>query len=390
MFTCLPGARASCPRRRAEGGTPSLPGACVTPGVNTYDFEYTGGMPKRILVCTAQVPFARGGAELLAEGLCDALRARGHSADMVALPYAWQPHDRLATSALAWRLLDLTHVDGAPVDQIICTKFPSYAARHPRKVVWLVHQHRQAYDWYGTPLSDFANTPEDRAIRDQLLRIDRAMLGEAQRRYAISRNVAARLRRFTGLDAMPLHPPSRYAERLHAGPYGDYLLSDARLDAAKRLDLLLRALARTSMPIRCVLIGAGADRERLERLAAELGLGARAEFRGFVPDEELIALYAAARAVYYAPYDEDYGFTSIQALAAARPVITTEDAGGVLEFVTDGVTGLVAPPDPVAIAARLDLLFADQGLAARLGAAGPARVAGITWDRVIDALILER
>jgi hypothetical protein len=67
--------------------------------------------------------------------------------------------ERLIPSALAWRLLDLEHVNGVPVDQIICTKFPSYAARHPRKVVWLVHQHRQAYDWYGTPLSDFANTP---------------------------------------------------------------------------------------------------------------------------------------------------------------------------------------------------------------------------------------
>lgn len=346
-------------------------------------------MPKRILICTAQVPFARGGAELLAEGLRDALRERGHSVDIVALPYAWQPHERLTASALAWRLLDLEQIDGVPVDQIICTKFPSYAARHPHKTVWLVHQHRQAYDWYGTPFSDFANTPEDRAIRDQLLRMDRATLSEARGLHAISRNVAERLKRYTGLEARPLYPPSRYAGRLRAGPYGDYLLSDARLDAAKRLDLLLRALARTRHPVRCILTGAGAERERLERLAGDLGLAARVEFRGFVPDDELLALYAAARAVYYAPYDEDYGFTAVQALAAARPVVTADDAGGVLEFVSDNHTGLVAAATAEALAAKIDLLFDDQGLAARLGVAGPPRVAGITWDRVVTSLVDE-
>ena len=345
-------------------------------------------MPKRILICATQVPFVRGGAELLVEGLRDALRERGHSVDVVSLPFAWQPHEQIAQSALAWRLLDLTHVNAAPVDQVICTKFPSYAVRHPRKVVWLVHQHRQAYDWYGTPFSDFANTAEDRAIREQLLRMDRALLGEAARRYTISRNVGERLRRFNGLGSTPLYPPSRYASRLRAGPYGEYILSDARLDAAKRLDLLLRALARTKTAARCVLISAGPERARLERLAADLGLGARAEFSGYVGDDELIGLYAGARAVYYAPFDEDYGFTTVQALAAARPVITSTDAGGVLEFVEDGVNGLVAPPDPDAIAGQIDRLAADQALAARLGAAGPAHVSGIGWDGVVDALVL--
>ncbi len=200
---------------------------------------------KRILICATQVPFVRGGAELLVDGLRDALRAHGHLADVVSLPFAWQPHELIAQSALAWRLLDLSNVNAVPIDQVICTKFPSYAVRHPRKAVWLVHQHRQAYDWYGTPYSDFANTDADRAIREQLLRMDRKMLGEATHRYTISRNVSERLRRFNGLDSAPLYPPSRYAGLLRAGPYGGYLLSDARLDAAKRLDLLLHALACT-------------------------------------------------------------------------------------------------------------------------------------------------
>src|SRR5215216_6661744 len=245
---------------------------------------------KRILICATQVPFVRGGAELLVDGLRDALRERGHTVDVISLPFAWQPHELIGRAALAWRLLDLTAVNDVPVDQVICTKFPSYAIRHPRKVIWLVHQHRQAYDWYGTPWSDFANTPEDRAARDMLLRMDRTTLGEAQRLYTISRNVSARLKRFNGLDSAALYPPSRYAAQLRAGAYGDYIFSDARLDAAKRLDLLLRALAHTASPVRCVFISTGPDREHLERLARDLGLGQRVQFLGYVPDAELIKL----------------------------------------------------------------------------------------------------
>jgi glycosyltransferase involved in cell wall biosynthesis len=343
---------------------------------------------KRILICATQVPFVRGGAELLVDGLRDALRERGHSVDVISLPFAWQPHELIGRAALAWRLLDLRSVNDLPVDQVICTKFPSYAVSHPRKVVWLVHQHRQAYDWYGTPWSDFANTPEDRATRDLLLRIDRRALGEAQRRYTISNNVGARLKRFNGLDSHTLYPPSRYAEHLRAGGYGDYILSDARLDAAKRLDLLLHALSRMATPLRCIFMSSGPERERLERLAHDLGLAERVQFLGYVPDAKLIELYANARAVYYAPFDEDYGFTTVQALAAARPVVTTADSGGVLEFVEDGVSGFVSAPEPAAIAARLDALATDPALAAHLGAAGPARVAGITWAKVVEELVL--
>ena len=68
-------------------------------------------------------------------------------------------------------------------------------------------------------------------------------------------------------------------------------------------------------------------------------------FAGRVSDAEAVDLYAGARAVYYAPVDEDYGFATIEAFASAKPVITTTDAGGVLEFVEHDVTGLVAAPD---------------------------------------------
>ena len=198
-----------------------------------------------ILVCSPQVPFARGGAELLAEGLCDALKRAGHRTEIVALPFQWLPHAQLFQSALAWRLLDLTTANGVKIDRIIATKFPSYAARHPHKIVWLVHQYRQAYDWYGTPLSEFTASPQDQQTREKLFTLDRRALGEARARFAISKNVAARLKRFNALDATPLYPPPKLTGKFFAGAYGDYVLYVGRLDRAKRVDLVLHALAKT-------------------------------------------------------------------------------------------------------------------------------------------------
>ena len=338
----------------------------------------------RILICTAQVPFVRGGAETLVDGLHDALREHGHEVDRIALPFAWTPRRNLIQSALTWRLLDLTSIGGLPVDLVIATKFPSYAVRHPRKVVWLVHQHRQAYDWYGTNLSDWGAQPGDDDTRKTLLRMDRRTLGEAHKLFAISRNVARRLRHGNGLHAEPLYPPSHLLPLLHSGPFEPFVLSVARLDAAKRIDMLLYALAHEPR-LRAVIVGRGPEGERLKRLAAELRIADRVQFTGFLPDQEVAELYSRCRCVYYAPVDEDYGFITIEALASGKPVLTTTDAGGVLEFIEDGINGLVSSPTPEAIATRLSTLV-DEMTARRLGTAGPQHVAAIRWDHVVQQL----
>ncbi|HEU4793512.1 MAG TPA: glycosyltransferase family 1 protein, partial [Nitrolancea sp.] len=96
-----------------------------------------------IIICATQVPFVRGGAEIHVEGLRDALLARGHRAEIVALPFKWYPKEEILKTALCWRLLDLTEANGSSVDLVICTKFPTWAVRHPRKIAWVIHQHRQ-------------------------------------------------------------------------------------------------------------------------------------------------------------------------------------------------------------------------------------------------------
>src|ERR671919_718780 len=161
----------------------------------------------RIAVCRPQIPFARGGAEIFTDELVAELRARGHEADLVSVPFKWYPGTRVLTQAFLWRLLDLEEADGKRIDVVVATKFPSYLVRHPEKRVWLVHQFRQAYDLDRTELGQFGESPEDRAARRAVQRLDRIALGEATRLFATSANVASRLEQSTGLPAQGLPPP---------------------------------------------------------------------------------------------------------------------------------------------------------------------------------------
>ena len=166
----------------------------------------------RIAVCRPQVPFARGGAEIFTDALVDELRARGHEADLVSVPFKWYPGASVLTQAFLWRLLDLDEADGQRIDMVVATKFPSYVVRHAEKRVWLVHQFRQAYELDRTELGQFGESPEDRALRRSVQQLDRVALGEATRLFATSRNVAERLERSTALSAEVLpHPPQELA-----------------------------------------------------------------------------------------------------------------------------------------------------------------------------------
>src|SRR4029078_515854 len=110
----------------------------------------------RIVICATQVPFAYGGAEMLGDSLRDELRARDFEVDVAAIPFTWPTRVELLKGSLAWRLVNLEEAGGKRIDRVIATRFPSYLVKHPNKVVWLIHQLRQAYDLLGTPYSDFA------------------------------------------------------------------------------------------------------------------------------------------------------------------------------------------------------------------------------------------
>jgi glycosyltransferase involved in cell wall biosynthesis len=339
----------------------------------------------RIAVCRPQVPFAHGGAEIFTDRLVQELRVRGHEADLVSVPFKWYPGTRVLTQAFLWRMLDLEEADGQRIDLVVATKFPSYLVRHSDKRVWLVHQFRQAYELDGTALGQFDDSPEQRAIRRKVQALDRLALGEASRLFAISANVAGRVESSTGLKAEVLaHPPQALDYR--CDDYGDFVLSVNRLDRAKRIDLLLEAAARDGS-LQVVIAGDGPDRERLERLAQDRGLDGRARFTGRITEAELADLYARCLAVYYAPVDEDYGMVPLEAFLSEKPVLTTTDAGGPLEVVSDGSTGLVVTPDAAEIARALGWLRDHRDEAASYGRAGKAIASEVTWDRAIGRLL---
>jgi glycosyltransferase involved in cell wall biosynthesis len=335
-----------------------------------------------VLVCATQVPFMRGGLEMMVENLVGALGAAGHRAEAVSVPAAWD-RERVLDAATAWRLVPLD------ADLVIPVNFPAYFARHPRKVLWLAHQHRAAYDGLDQPWSDLGTDDRGLALHRQLVDWDTRALEECRSRYTISGVVAERMRRFNGLAATALYQPPPLAEQLRprAGGAGAHILCPTRLEANKRPGLFLDALASMDTSVPGVLTGRGSLADELAASADRLGLGDRLTMPGFVADDDLVDLFRDATAVVYAPYDEDYGFVTLQAFLAGVPVVTTDDSGGVLEWVEHEVTGLVTDGTPAALGAALDRLVREPMLARRLGDAGRKRVAGLRWEAVVDTLL---
>jgi hypothetical protein len=159
----------------------------------------------RILIATVQVPFIRGGAEIHAEGLRDALVQAGHEAEILAIPFKWYPPEKILDHMLACRLLDATEVAGTRVDRLIGLRFPAYLIPHPNKVLWILHQHRTAYDLWDHTLSDLVHYPNGSQVRDAIQQADRKLIPEARAVFANSHNVAQRLKRYCDIDATPLY-----------------------------------------------------------------------------------------------------------------------------------------------------------------------------------------
>lgn len=342
---------------------------------------------KSVLVCAVQAPFVVGGAEILTGELAQSLKRRGFRVDVASVPFKWYPVSEIVRQALAWRLLDVTESNGEAVDLVIPTKFPSYLVRHPNKVAWLFHQHREAYDLHGTRFGSFSALPEDQAVRAAIHAMDSAALSECRRIFTISKNVARRLLQWNGIEAEALYPPPQHQGLYRDGAAGDYLFYAGRLDRLKRLDLVIDALARAGAPVKLRIAGRGPLEPELRKQIARLGVQDRVELMGFVPVADLVALYAGCRAAVYAPLNEDYGYVTVEAFLSKKPVLTCDDSGGPLEFVADGASGIVSAADPEALALGMRRLYELDGARLReMGELGHATVKGINWEHVLDRL----
>jgi glycosyltransferase involved in cell wall biosynthesis len=155
----------------------------------------------------------------------------------------------------------------------------------------------------------------------------------------------------------------------------------------KRLELVIEALRAVRSPARLIIAGTGPLHDQLASHIERQGLSDRVRLLGFVDAEDLVRLYAGCRAAYYGPVNEDYGYVTVEAFLSGKPVITTNDAGGPLEFVTDEETGYVTTADPERIAATIDRLWdLPETRLREMGENGRRRVQGIGWDLVVDRL----
>jgi len=346
---------------------------------------------KRVLVLGTQVPFIRGGAELLNESLLFKInQLAGVKAELVQLPFKWYPEEQMINDIAAWRLLDISETNGNKIDLVIGTKFPTYAVQHEKKILWLVHQHRTLYDLENTQFDGFYHHPDRKKIRDKIRYLDEKFVAECQKKYTIADNVTDRLKKFNGLTAQTLYPPAPFADKIVSGEYGDYVLFVGRIEEIKRPALLVEAMQYTHKKAKAYFVGTGAHSEQLATLIHKKRLEHKCKMLGYVSEEDLVGYLANCRAVFYAPYDEDYGYATIEAFLAKKPVITCTDSGEVTNIVSRTESGFVVDNDAKAIAATLDTVYAMSNTQLeQLAETGHQFAKSITWDNVIEKLVLE-
>ena len=345
----------------------------------------------KIIIATTINPFVTGGATYIVDWLEQTLQERGHTVETFRFPFSDDPSDILE-QLVALRLTDLSEYG----DRLITIRTPSHLLRHPRKVVWFIHHYRGAYDLWGTPYQTLPNTPEGDRCRCAIMSADNVGLGEASKIFCNSRTVQRRLQKFNSINAEVLYPPLIGPERYYCADYGDFFLYVSRLTHHKRQWLAIESLRYTTTPVKLLIAGPPDPNcqpyvDELRQLIHKYTLDNRVTLLAkWVPEEEKVEIFSRCLGVLYFPFDEDsYGYPSLEAYAARKPVVSTSDAGGTAELIKNDYNGKVIPADPQLIAEVMDKLYTNRSSAQRLGENGSKRIheLGITWDRVIRELL---
>ena len=338
-----------------------------------------------IIVTACHVPFISGGATNHIQGTVDGLRGLGHRVELVRLPFQFAPEQAIHNVMSFAEQLDLARPNGQRVDRVISLQFPGYGVQHPHHIVWLMHQHRSAYELFDPNQA----SPEQFRLRDAVTAFDSRVLKKARHRFANSPRVAERLQAFNSLDSEPLLHPPALASIFRCAPAQPYIFYPSRLETLKRQELLIRAAAMTRSDVGILIAGTGGQESAYQELIAKLNLQNRVKLLGHITDAEKIAFYANCLGVFFGPFDEDYGYITLEAMLSAKPVITCTDSGGPLEFVLNQQTGHVVEPTAESIAEVIDLLAADPSRAAEMGRTGRQHYQNknISWTHTLEQLL---
>lgn len=345
----------------------------------------------RVAITTVQVPFVKGGAEFLANDLKTALIEHGHEAEIISIPFKWYPAQKIIDHTMATRLLDLTSANGQDIDLLIGLKYPAYIIEHPNKVLWILHQHRTAYELWNTKFGDIIHHPNGRQIKEFIIQSDNKFIPEAKQIYTISQNVSNRLRQYNNIDSLPLYPPPPNREVFYTDIGEDYIFFPSRVTTIKRQDLAIEAFKFTKTNVKLVIAGKADHFEFQNNLLHQceiLNIRHKIIFLGEISEEEKLKYYSKALAVIYPPLNEDYGYITLESLLSEKPVITCLDSGGPLEFIKHNINGFVVEADPEAIAEKIDELYLNRDRTKKMGQEGKRIIEemNITWNRVVEVL----
>jgi glycosyltransferase involved in cell wall biosynthesis len=344
----------------------------------------------KIGILNVQVPFIRGGAEIHAESLRDELRKRGHEAEIITIPFKWYPPETIIDAIMIARMVDVKEVNGQPIDRVIALKFPAYYIPHDNMVIWLLHQHRQAYELWDTDHGDLHKMKNGEEVRRIIRECDNKFIPKAKKIFTNSQTVADRLKKFNNITAVPLYHPPKNCERFKFGTAEDFIFYPSRIDPIKRQILLVQALKYCKTPVRIVLAGTGNKQtiDEIYSIAKRDDTISHLEMKGYISEDEKIDLYSRSLGIYFGPYQEDYGYITLESFFSGKPVITHTDSGGPLEFVNEK-TGFVVNPDPKSIAHVMDQLYENRNLAQKLGENGFTlmKKLNINWDFVVEKLL---
>ncbi|MBN1591646.1 MAG: glycosyltransferase family 4 protein [Candidatus Coatesbacteria bacterium] len=333
------------------------------------------------------VPFSPGGIEKLAAGMAEALEESGHQVEVIKIPAPESTLCQIVRSYLRFWSIDLRHFD-----LVVSLKYPGWMCRSNKHIVYMCHRLRGLYDTYPLPhglktwLSGSLLRFPGPLIRSIVHWLDRIALksSKVSHFFCLSNTVKNRTEYFPKdcYEPRVLFPPTSL-KGLKTGEF-DYFFTVSRLDAPKRIDLLISAMRNVRADSKFLIAGDGPQRPYLESLAAS---DPRIEFLGPVTDERLAELYSNALAVLFAPVQEDFGLVTVEAMKCGKPVISCIDSGGPTELIVDGENGFICEPRAEVIADRMTRLAENPDLAGDLGKKGLESVSEITWEKLVEGLL---
>jgi glycosyltransferase involved in cell wall biosynthesis len=343
----------------------------------------------KIAIINNMAPFLWGGAEELAMHLQKNIIIGGHQAEIIRIPFQWEPPSQILNQMLLAKWVKLQNVD-----RVIALKFPAYLIEHPHKTLWLLHQYRQAYDLYDQGMSNISKNSSGQALREAIKTADDLCFKDSQAIFTNSKVTQNRLLKYNGFQSEVLLPPVNDPEIFTGGAPKGYIFAGGRINQMKRQYLLVEAMKFTNKNVNLIIGGppdSQNDADILINLVKSLNLESRVTLNlNFLSREKYAQYINHSNAVAYLPFDEDsLGYVAMESAVAGKPIITLNDSGGIQGLAIPELTGWVSDPSLTSLAEAMTEVFNKPILTHQMGENLREfwRKMGVNWPATIERLL---